>query len=65
MSALPVLAQVQEEDIGGGPFGLVIILVLLIATFLLVRNMSGRIKRLPREFPEQEPTEAESPDPRD
>jgi hypothetical protein len=54
MSALPVLAQVQEEDIGGGPFGLVIILLLLIATFLLVRNMSGRIKRLPPEFPDQE-----------
>lgn len=59
-----LLAQVQEEDIGGGPFGLVILLVLLIVTFLLVRNMSGRIKRLPKEFPEQQeqPTEQEKQD---
>lgn len=33
-----------------GPLGLVIILGLLVVTFLLVRNMSARIKRLPSNF---------------
>ncbi|MEX2291309.1 MAG: hypothetical protein WD794_13415 [Mycobacteriales bacterium] len=53
--SLLLLAVVEEEDIGTGPIGLVIILFMLIATALLIRNMSGRIKRLPREFPDQDP----------
>jgi hypothetical protein len=48
-----VLAQVDESSVSAGPIGLLIILLLLIATFLLIRNMNGRIKRLPREFPDQ------------
>lgn len=47
-----LLAVVEEEDVGTGPIGLVIILFMLIATVLLIRNMNGRIKRLPREFPD-------------
>ena len=57
MIGFALLAQVEEEDIGGGPYGLVILLLLLIATVLLVRNMNGRIKRLPREFPDQDEQE--------
>jgi hypothetical protein len=34
-----------------GPLGLFIIIVLLIATVLLIRNMNSRLRRLPREFP--------------
>lgn len=34
-----------------GPAALLIVLVLLAATVLLVRNMDRRLKRLPREFP--------------
>ncbi len=37
-----------------GPIGLLIILILGVVTVLLVLNMNKRIKRLPREFPEQE-----------
>ena len=60
--ALLVLAQqVEEEDIAAGPIGLVILLFLLIATVLLIRNMNGRIKRLPREFPEPEDRQAPGP----
>jgi hypothetical protein len=36
-----------------GPLGLFIIILLLIATVLLIRNMSSRIRKLPREFPDQ------------
>jgi hypothetical protein len=33
-----------------GPTGLVIILLLIIGTVLLVRNMNQRLRRLPRSF---------------
>ena len=58
MSAALLLAVVEEEDLNTGPIGLVIILLLLIATAFLIRNMNSRIKRLPREFPgqDEEPT---------
>ena len=49
-----LLLAVEEEDISAGPIGLVILLLMLIATFLLIRNMNSRIKRLPKEFPEQD-----------
>ena len=51
---LTVLLAVEEEDLNAGPIGLVILLLMLVATFLLIRNMNTRIKRLPREFPPQE-----------
>ena len=54
MSAL--LLAVEEESVGAGPIGLVILLLMLIATFLLIRNMNSRIRRLPREFPESDET---------
>jgi len=36
-----------------GPMGLFIILLLAVATVLLIRNMSARIRRLPAQFPDQ------------
>ncbi|MGY2127677.1 hypothetical protein [Blastococcus sp. SYSU DS0617] len=39
------------EDIGkAGPLGLLLIVVLLIAVALLVKSMSGHLKKLPRSF---------------
>ncbi|MBN1091586.1 hypothetical protein JKP75_02740 [Blastococcus sp. TML/M2B] len=52
-----VLAADQlPEDVGkAGPLGLLLIVVLLIATALLVKSMSGHLKKLPRSFdPEDE-----------
>lgn len=37
-----------------GPMGLFIILVLVVATILLVRNMNSRLRRLPDSFPDPE-----------
>ncbi len=54
MSAALLLAAVEEEDLSTGPIGLVIILVMLVATFFLIRNMNTRIKRLPPTFPGQD-----------
>jgi hypothetical protein len=49
-----------------GPTGLVIILLLIIGTVLLIRNMNSRLKRLPERFqyeernrPADPPTESE------
>lgn len=53
MNAL-LLAAVQEEDLNTGPIGLVIILLMLIATAFLIRNMNARIRRLPPRFPGQD-----------
>jgi hypothetical protein len=38
-----------------GPIGLLIIVLLVIATILLMRNMNARLKRLPTEFPDTRP----------
>lgn len=54
MSAVAVIAAAGEqlpEDVGkAGPLGLLLIVVLLIATALLVRSMSRHLKRVPRSF---------------
>jgi hypothetical protein len=48
-----------------GPMGLLIIVLLAIATVLLIRNMNARIRRLPDRFPDpdSDPTNGESGDP--
>jgi hypothetical protein len=56
MPALQFLAENNFGDTrsGGlaGPMGLLIIVLLAIATVLLIRNMTARIRRLPAEFPD-------------
>jgi hypothetical protein len=45
------VAEQQPEDVGkAGPLGLLLIVVLLIATALLVRSMSKHLKKVPRSF---------------
>jgi hypothetical protein len=38
-----------------GPMGLLIIVLLAIATVFLIRNMNSRLRRLPDKFPDQGP----------
>jgi hypothetical protein len=45
-----------------GPMGLFIILLMVIATVLLIRNMNARLRRLPDRFPDQEPDREEAGD---
>jgi hypothetical protein len=58
VSATDVLAVNNFGDTrsGGlaGPMGLFIILLLAVATILLMRNMSARLRRLPDSFPDPE-----------
>ncbi len=51
-------------DAGGsaGYLALLLVVLLFVATGLLIRNMSSRLKRLPREFPEQDEAATRSPD---
>ena len=63
MIALAALAQEEEGGIGAGPIGLVILLLMIVATFLLIRNMNMRIKRLPPEFPDQTRKDDDADDP--
>ena len=50
-----LLLAVTDDGSGNpGPVPLLIVLLLLVATVLLIRNMSGRIKRLPPSFPDEQ-----------
>ena len=42
-----------REGAGAGPLALAVVALLAIATILLWRNMTARIKRLPASFPAQ------------
>ncbi len=44
----------QTERITAGPLGLLVVLLMGLATVLLIRNMNGRLKRLPEHFPPPE-----------
>ncbi|WP_347059442.1 hypothetical protein ABC795_03180 [Blastococcus sp. HT6-30] len=54
VDAVSILAAAQQQlpqDVGkAGPLGLLLIVVLFIAAALLVRSMSGHLKKLPRSF---------------
>lgn len=60
-----LLADEAPKDTGpdfgkASPFGLLIVVLLLIGTFVLVRNMNGRLKKLPESFDDKndEPDQA-------
>lgn len=58
--ALTVLAQEQPRETGpdfgkASPFGLIIVVLLLIGTFLLVWSMNRHLKRLPESFDPEHP----------
>ena len=48
LAADPLAADLSAN---AGPIGLLLVILLGIATVLLIRNMDKRVKRLPREFP--------------
>ena len=41
----------EPEKVGAGPLGLLVVVLMGIATVLLIRNMNTRIKGLPKQFP--------------
>jgi hypothetical protein len=45
------LLALASDEVSAGPLGLLVVVLMMIATVLLVRNMNSRLRRLPREFP--------------
>ena len=56
------LLALEPEKVGAGPLGLLVVVLMGIATVLLIRNMNTRIKGLPEQFP---PPDAETAAPTD
>jgi hypothetical protein len=48
-----------------GPLGLLIIVLLGVGTFVLIRNMNARLRRLPDHFPDQDTPDKNSKAPDD
>jgi hypothetical protein len=48
-----------------GPLGLLIVLLMGVATVLLIRNMNSRLKKLPPSFEPPEDPSTPDPDPKD
>ena len=62
-----LLADEAPRDTGpdfgkAAPFGLLIVVLLLIGTFLLVRSMNRHLKRLPESFDSENPEPDEAVD---
>jgi hypothetical protein len=52
MNASLASAVLADSDSGkGGPIGLFVVLLLIIAVYFLYRSMSGHLRRLPEKFP--------------
>ncbi len=49
-----------DSKLSAGPIGLLVVILMIIATVLLVRNMNARLRRLPRSF--DEPKDATPPE---
>jgi hypothetical protein len=64
VSAAELLAQDGGRGSGTALLGLLVVVLLGIATVLLIRNMAGRLRRLPERFPEQEDDDGETAPPR-
>ena len=67
MIAIGLLADDAPRDTGpdfgkASPFGLVIVVLLLIGTFLLVWSMNRHLRKLPKSFDESEPDQAADED---
>lgn len=50
---MTLASDTLEPGGSAGFLALLLLVLLFVATFLLIRNMSGRLKRMPKEFPEQ------------
>jgi hypothetical protein len=66
MLAIGLLADDAPRDTGpdfgkASPFGLVIVVLLLIGTFLLVWSMNRHLRKLPKSFDDEQPEADDAP----
>ena len=47
------LLAVDALRVSAGPLGLLVVLLMFLATVFLIRNMNARLKKLPQDFPPQ------------
>ncbi len=52
------------DNVSAGPLGFLIVVLLLVATFVLIKNMGSRLRNLPREFPPDQRDAGEDPEQR-
>jgi hypothetical protein len=69
MLAIGLLADDTPRDTGpdfgkASPFGLIIVVLLLIGTFLLVWSMNRHLRKLPKSFDEQPEPDPTAEDPK-
>jgi F0F1-type ATP synthase assembly protein I len=67
MLAIGLLADDAPRNTGpdfgkASPFGLIVVVLLLIGTFLLVWSMNRHLRKLPKSFDEPEPEQAADED---
>jgi len=48
---MAAVLAVDADQVSAGPLGLLVVVLIGIATVLLIRNMNTRLKRLPPQFP--------------
>ncbi len=63
-----MIFAVADDQVSAGPLGFLVLVLIGLATFLLIRNMNARLKRMPRSFdPPPADTDPDEPpvDPRD
>ena len=68
-AALTVLADEAPRNSGpdfgkASPFGLLLVVLLLVGTFLLVWSMNRHLRKLPKSFDDAEPDQAADEDPK-
>ena len=65
---MSLLAASDAASSAAGPVGLLVVVLLGVSLVLLIRNMDRRLKRLPRDFPEDghgRPRRGDGPDDQD
>ena len=53
----------DSDQVSAGPLGLLVVVLMVLATVFLIRNMNARLRRLPPEFPPP-PSEQDRPEDR-
>ncbi len=59
---MSTLLAVDADRVSAGPLGLLVVVLMILATVFLIRNMNARLRRLPKQFPDPEREGTTSPE---
>ena len=54
----------DSDQVSAGPLGLLVVVLMVLATVFLIRNMNARLRGFPLEFPPPPPSEQTRPEDR-